>query len=288
MGMVASQQRIASAYVVIFGNYGDVTRYAGERGVCRQWIYREASSLQQALAEQQQQTIERLQARVRELEQQHTDLQERLRRAVELDAAKQAELASVGQACGVSLPVCSKLLDVLIPGQQQKVATLGRATQAAGKKAGELLPILDARARQRVREAAADEIYVKDPVLMTVEPERLCWLSGRLSEEVNAEAWAQEFRQLPNLGQVIRDGGQALAKGVALVNAQRQEQGQPAPETASASRPKRSCILCIHPHPRRGGNVGTGRGPVKASRGQPKKVTWGRFSVANGTRRSIA
>lgn len=227
MGMVASQQQIASAYVVIFGNYGDVTRYAGERGVCRQWIYREASSLQQALAEQQQ-TIERLQARVRELEQQHTALQERLRRAVELDADKQAQLASVGQACGVSLPVCSKLLDVLIPGQQQAVATLGRATQAAGKKAGELLPILDAWARQRVREAAADEIYVKDPVLMTVEPESLCWLSGRLSEEVNGEAWAQEFRQLPNLGQVTRDGGQALAKGVALVNAQRQEQGQPA------------------------------------------------------------
>ena len=28
MGMVAPHQRIASAYFVIFGNYGDVTRYA--------------------------------------------------------------------------------------------------------------------------------------------------------------------------------------------------------------------------------------------------------------------
>src|SRR5713226_2033300 len=100
MGMVAPQQRIASAYFVIFGNYGDVTRYAEERGVCRQWVYREATWLQQRLAEQQK-TIEGLQARVRELEQQHTGWQERLRVAVVLDAEKQAQFASVGQACGV-------------------------------------------------------------------------------------------------------------------------------------------------------------------------------------------
>jgi hypothetical protein len=227
MGMVAPQQRIASAYFVIFGNYGDVTRYAEERGVCRQWVYREASWLQQTLAEQQK-TIACLQTRLQELEQQQTDLQECLRRSVVLDAEKQAQFASVGQACGVSLPVCWELLDVLIPGQQASVATLGRASKAAGKKAGELLPILDAWAQERVREVAADEIYVKDAVLMTVEPESLCWLGGRLSEEVSGAAWAQEFGQLPNLEQVMRDGGQALAKGVALVNAQRQEQGQPA------------------------------------------------------------
>jgi hypothetical protein len=227
MGMVASPQRIASAYFVIFGPYGDVTHYAQERGVCRQWVYREASWLPQTLAEQQE-TIERLQTRVRDLEQQHSDLQERLRLAVVLDAEKQAQFASVGQACGVSLPVCWELLDVLIPGQQHSVATLGRATQAAGKKAGELLLIVDAWARERVREVAADEIYVKDAVLMTVEPESLCWLSGRLSQEVSGEAWAQELGPLPNLEQVTRDGGTGLAKGVAWVNARRQEQGQPA------------------------------------------------------------
>jgi hypothetical protein len=72
MGMVASPQRIASAYFVIYGNYGDLTRYAQERGVCRQWVYREATWLQETLTEQQR-TIEGLQARVRQLEEQHTD-----------------------------------------------------------------------------------------------------------------------------------------------------------------------------------------------------------------------
>jgi hypothetical protein len=215
-------------------------------------VYREAASVEQALAEHQK-TIERLQARLGELEQQHTELQERLRLAVVIDAEKQAQFASVAQACGVSLPVCWELLDVLIPGQQESVATLGRATHAAGKKAGELLPVLDAWARDRVQEAAADEIYVKDAVLMTVEPESLCWLSGHLSAEVSGAAWAQEFAQLPNLEQVMRDGGTGLAKGVQLLNIQRQERGQPAVVDQGD-----------HFHALRGGSVGIRKAELQA------------------------
>ncbi len=227
MGMVGCPQRIARAYFVIFGNYGDVTRYAEERGVCRQWVYREATGLQQALAEQRQ-TIDHLRAQLRDAEQQRADLQERLRVAVVLDAAKQAQFASAAQAGGVSLPVCWELLDVLIPGRQPSVATLGRASQAAGKKAGALLEVLDAWVAEQVRDAAADEIYVTDPVLMVVEPDSLCWVSGRLSAEVSGDAWAQELGHLPRLEQVTRDGGTGLAKGVELLNAQRQAQRQPA------------------------------------------------------------
>lgn len=252
MGMVAPSQRIASAYFVIFGNYGDVTRYAQERGVCRQWVYREASWLQQWLVEKHE-TITRLQARVQELEQQQAAAHAWLRTAVVLDAEKQAQFASVGQASGVSLPACWELLEVLIPGRQQSVATLGRATQAAGQKAGELLAVLDACANERVREVAADEIYVKDAVLMTIEPESLCWLGGRLSTEVSGEAWAEEFAQLPNLEQVTRDGGTGLAKGVALVNDQRQQQGQPAVVDQGD-----------HFHALRGGSVGLRKAEMQA------------------------
>jgi hypothetical protein len=63
---------------------------------------------------------------------------------------------------------------------------------------------------------------------MTVEQDSLCWLSGRLSDEVSGPAWANEFRQFPNLEQVARDGGKGLEKGVALINAERQAQGKPA------------------------------------------------------------
>lgn len=151
-------------------------------------------------------------------------LQARLAQAVVLDAEKQAAVACVGQARGVTLRDCRELLEVVLPGQILSVAELGRRRQAAGTKAGALLAVLDEAARQQVREVAAEEIYVKEPVLMVVEPESLCWLSGRLSEEVSGEAWAKEFAALPNLEQVLRDGGAGLKKGVALVHEQRQEE----------------------------------------------------------------
>jgi len=225
MGMVAPQQRIASAFFVIFGNYGDVTRYAEERGVCRQWVYREAGWLQDFLAETQAQ-LEALEQRVQELQQKNAALAERLAVSVVLDQDTQAQLAAVGQANGISLPMVWQFLDVLIPGKQLSVASLGRRSQAAGEKAGELLPVLDELAREQVRDAAADELYVNDPVRMVVEQDSLCWISGRLGATVDGEGWAEEFRQLPNLEQLARDGGKALAKGVALINAERQERGQ--------------------------------------------------------------
>jgi hypothetical protein len=224
--MLPPTNRIASAYFVLLGNYGDVARHARARGVCRQWLYREAATLLRELAERRQE-LQRLRARLRELERQHADVQGRLRDAVVLGPQKQAQFACVGQACGVSLPVCWQLLDVLLGGRQQSVATLGRATQAAGKRAGQLLAVLDAHARPRAVEVAADEIYVKAPVLMTVEPHSLCWLGGRLCAELTGEAWAAELAALPRLEQVTRDGGTALARGVALLNAPRRQQGRP-------------------------------------------------------------
>ena len=53
MGMVAPRQQIASAFFVIHGGYGAVSRYAQERGVCRQWVYREAASLTKRLTEKE-------------------------------------------------------------------------------------------------------------------------------------------------------------------------------------------------------------------------------------------
>ena len=226
MGMVAPQQRIASAYFVICGDYGDVRRYAEKRGVSRQWVYREAGWLRDVLA-QKQQPNQALEQRVQELEQKNAALEERLAVSVELDEDTQAQLAAVGQANGVSLPTVWEFLDVLLRGKQLSVPTLGRRSKAAGDKAGQLLSIVDELARERVRDAAADELYVNDPVRMVVEQESLCWISGRLGEAVDGEGWAEEFGKLPKLEQVARDGGQGLEKGVALVNVQRHKEGQP-------------------------------------------------------------
>src|SRR5262249_15145755 len=223
--MVAPQQRIASAFFVIHGEYGDVTHYAQERGVCRQQVYREAESVQQLVRERPEE-LDGLRSRVEQLQQRYVELQELLAKSVVIDEDKQAEFATVAQAHGVTLRDCQELLEVFIPGQVLSVATLGRRTQAAGQKAGQLLQVFDELTRPQVRESAADEIYVKDPVLMMVEPESLCWIGGWLSDDVSGEAWAQQFAVLPNLEQVTRDGGTALEKGLVLVNAKRQAREQ--------------------------------------------------------------
>src|ERR1700683_718348 len=99
MGMVAPPQRIASAFTVFFGQHGDVSRFAREHGVCRQWVYREADGVARTLEGTAQRAEQaRLRARVRELEQQIAVLQQRLDQAVVLDDEKQGEVAMVGQA----------------------------------------------------------------------------------------------------------------------------------------------------------------------------------------------
>jgi len=227
MGMVAPCRGIGSAFFVHFGQYGEVSSFAKEQGVSRQWVYREAQQVTATLeGTSTRQQIVVLQTEVTALRLQVAQLQQRLDVAVVIDVNKQAEFACLGQSLGVSLPHLHSQLNLLIPGKALSVASLGRHTQAAGEKAGKLLEVFDAYARPLVRDGAGDEIYVKDPVLMVVEQESLCWVCGQLSETVGGEAWSQEFVRLPNLEQLARDGGTGLARGVALVNAQRQEQGQ--------------------------------------------------------------
>ena len=153
-------QRIASAFAVLCGRYGDVTKMARDRRQSRQSLYREADQAIDAVDGAASR------ARVAELERQVTELrgrvhglQQRLDRAVELTPEKQAEVACVAQAEGVSLPVARRLLQALLPPGARSVPTLGRATAAAGHRAGRLLEVLDEAARPRVAQATADEIF---------------------------------------------------------------------------------------------------------------------------------
>lgn len=227
MGMVATEQRIASAFVVCLGHFGAVSQHARERGVCRQRVYREAAWVESRVdSSAWQPRIDQLRHDKDLLEQHLTEAEQRLEQAIVLDEEKQAEFAAVGQAIGVSLPDIHTLLDLLLPGKIPSVATLGRWTQAAGQKAGALLAVLDESARPKVRQAVADEIFVSQPVLMLVEPESLCWLAGqRLDEAVTGEAWTNEMGRLPALEQIARDGGNCLGRGIADLNQRRHEQG---------------------------------------------------------------
>jgi hypothetical protein len=153
-------QRIASACAVLFGRYGDVTKMARDREQSRQSLYREAAQAIDAVdGTATQARVAELEQQLAHLQSQVHDLQERLGRAVEMTPEKQAELASVAQAEGVSLPVARRILQVLRPPKARGVSTLGRDTAEAGRRAGRLLEVLDEAACPRVAQATADEIF---------------------------------------------------------------------------------------------------------------------------------
>lgn len=228
MCIVAPPPRLASASVVFFGRRGDISHHARQRGVSRQRLYREADSVVrdlEGLSDRQQ--VARLRQHLAELQTCLAQLQAERRRAVVFTADRQAEFASTAQAEGVSLPVVHRLLAVFLRDDTPSVATLGRLSRQAALHAGPLLKVLDEHARPRVGQAAADEIFFgQKPVLMVVEPQSQCWLSGRLSDRRDGEQWAKELGQLPALEHLVRDGGTGLQHGLARVNQRRQQQEQ--------------------------------------------------------------
>jgi len=230
MNSVAVQQQIASAATVLFAPHGDVTRLARQRGVCRQTLYRQSQRVCDAVdGTATQQRLQQLQERLQQLQERLQQLQQQLTQAVLIDADKQAQFASLAQAEGVSLPVARRLLAVFLTHKTPSVATLGRKSHKAAQRASALLQVLDEHTRPKVRQAAADEIFVgRRPILMVVEQDSLCWVSGRQVDQRDGVTWAQEFATLPALEQVSRDAGNGLQKGLSEVNRQRRQRGQAA------------------------------------------------------------
>src|SRR5437764_903652 len=64
-----------------------------------------------------------------------------------------------------------------------------------------------------------------NPALMVVEPESLCWITGRMAGTRDGATWAGEFARLPALKAVVRDDGTGLGKGARLDNARRRDAG---------------------------------------------------------------
>lgn len=230
MNTLSPQLRIANTAAVLDGPYGAVTRQASLSGTSRQALYRDAPQVVQAVdGSDHHRRLQDLRQDNDRLRAERDLLRNRLQQAVVLDADQLACFAATAQAEGVSLPVARRLLGPFLQQRTPSVPQLGRWAQAAAQKASALLPLLDAVARPRVEQAAADEIFFgRRPCLMVVEQHSLCWLTGRLADNRNSDTWAEEFRRLPNLQQVTRDGGTGLAKGLARVNQERQAQGDDA------------------------------------------------------------
>ena len=62
---------------------------------------------------------------------------------------------------------------------------------------------------------------------MVVEPESLCWLTGRMVKARDGLTWAEEFARFPALQAVVRDDGSGLGRGIKLERARRHAAGLP-------------------------------------------------------------
>jgi hypothetical protein len=145
-------QRIASAFAVLCGRYGDVAQMARQREQSRQALYREAEQVVDAIdGVSVQGRFDDLQRQLTEQRAEVQALQERLKH----------EFATVAQAEGVSLSVARRLLRVVAGSNSTpSVPTLGRAALESGERAGQLLQVLDEKVRPEVEQATADEIFL--------------------------------------------------------------------------------------------------------------------------------
>ena len=223
-------QRIASAFVVLCGRYGDVTKMAHDREQSRQSLYREASQVANAVdGTAVQSRIDELQRQLAGQQAQIQDLQERLEHAIEITRDKQDEFASVAQAEGVSLSAARRLLQVVAGSvTTPSVPTLGRATEEAGQLCR---PVARSARRGGPTQGQTGHrrrnFFGPKPVLMLVEPGSLCWVGGRMVEARDGPTWAVEFARFSVLSGVVRDDGSGLGKGLKLERARCCAAGQP-------------------------------------------------------------
>ena len=108
------------------------------------------------------------------------------------------------------------------------MSSLGRCSQAAQEKAAAVLEVLDEVTRPLVVEATFDEIFAgQQPILMDVEPDSFCWITGDVAANREGATWARHFDLFPNLEHVVTDAGSGLLKGLRLCSANREAVGQP-------------------------------------------------------------
>jgi hypothetical protein len=225
---------IANAAAALTGAYGGVTHQAGVADCSRQTIYDHAQKVQAAVEEAHDggPTRAELIAQDQQLRHENAQLWDWLAGTIEFPLSKQREFSVTAAAMGLSLNQILILL-ALILGKQAGPgrSTLHRWIKAAGLAAGRVLKSLDARCRVLVLVGCLDEIFFHGrPVLVGIEPASMAWFLGQKTNDRSGATWAKAVRDWPALSYVTADAGSGLQVGIAAVQRERQEKGQPSLE----------------------------------------------------------
>src|ERR1700675_2002905 len=222
---------IANAAAALTGTYGDVTLQAEVADCSRQTIYDHAHKVQAAVLDAHDggPTRAALIAENQRLAQENAQLWDWLAQTSEFPAGKQHEFVVTATAMGLSLNQALVLLALILgmqacPGR----STLHRWVKRAGVAAGRALKLLDTRCRALVLVGCLDEIFFHGrPVLVGVEPASMAWFLGQKADDRSGATWAKALRAWPALSYVTADAGTGLQAGIAAVQQERQEKGQP-------------------------------------------------------------
>ena len=225
---------IANAAAGLTGIYGDVTRQGEVADCSRQTIYDHAQKVQAAVEDAHDggPTRATLTEENRQLRDENTQLWDWLTRTIEFPSEKQREFTATATGMGLSLNQALILL-ALILGKKAcpSRSTLHRWIQHAALAAGRVLKVLDARCRVLILVGCLDEIFFHGrPVLVGVEPASMTWFLGQKADDRSGATWAKALHGWDALSYVTADAGSGLQAGIAAVQQQRQENGQPALE----------------------------------------------------------
>ena len=222
---------IANAAAALTGAYGDVTRQAEVADCSRQTIYDHAQKVQAALEDAHDggPTRAELIEQNQQLRRENAQLWDWLAQTIDFPPSRQREFSVTATAMGLSLNQVLVLLALILgkqacPGR----STLHRWIQAAGRAAGRVLKVLDAPCQALVLVGCLDEIFFHGrPVLVGVEPASMTWFLGQKAHDRSGATWAKALRDWTALLYVTADAGTGLQAGIAAVQQERQEQGEP-------------------------------------------------------------
>jgi hypothetical protein len=166
------------------------------------------------------------------LRQENAQLWDWLAQTIDFPPEKHREFTVTATAMGLSLNQVLALLALILgkpacPGR----STLHRWVKRAAVAATRVLKSLDARCQALVLVGCLDEIFFHGrPVLVGIEPASMTWFLGQKAADRSGATWAKALRAWPALSFVTADAGTGLQAGIAAVQQERQEQGQPALE----------------------------------------------------------
>ena len=226
---------IGNAAAALLGRHGAVTQQAHQAGCSRQTVYDHAERVQHAVHEARAPGPARaaLLQQLQQLRVENQQLWDWLAEALDPPKEKQQQFTVAAAALGLSLQQTWSLLAIFVPRARcPGRSTLGRWVQAAARRAGAVLAVLDRACRGLVHCLCLDEIFFRRrPVLMGIEPHSLAWLLGTRAADRTGATWAQALAAWPQVQDVAADGGSGLALG--LTRAARQRQAMvPAPAPA--------------------------------------------------------